>query len=134
MNPRSRLLVPLATVLSLFLAASLTAGPGEAAAMSHRVTAVERNNGTIIERGTTTLIVRQLLGAPHRKLADGVWVYDRFVPCRDTGGDGDGCHMLVLNFVNNRVADMRLVNAGAERSILASLAPVPANGSVVAAK
>ena len=125
--------VLLAASLALAVLSTSAAAPREFPPMTHRVTAVERHNGTIVEPGTTILTVRQLLGTPHRKLADDVWVYDRFTASRDTGDD-DGCHTLVITFAKNRVADLRLVNSLAEQAFIVALKSKPAHQVIASAK
>ena len=125
--------VLLAASIALAALSTSVAAPREFPPMTHRVTAVERHNGTIIEHGTTILTVRQLLGTPQRKLADDVWVYDRFTACRDTGND-DGCHTLVITFAKNRVADLRLVNTPAEQAFIVVLKSKSTHRVLAAAK
>ena len=101
-----------------------------AAALSAPVFASEKNDtavpvrvsnvGGYIERGAPRVAVFAHLGSPSRRLSSDVWAYDGFRA--DVASVNErGCDTLIITFVDNQVADLKLVNRPAARSIAADL-------------
>lgn len=132
MKTRSASSLALLAALAAFIVAPLSAAPA-AVERSYRVTTVERHNEPIVVHGTTTLTVRQLLGAATRKLDANTWVYENFQPARDLPA-AEQCRTLLLTFSQGRVTEIKLVNDAAEKSLAAQLRLKSADRPQVAAK
>ena len=114
-------------LLVLFAAISVAPTTGQSApapksspAKAYTVTVVERYNATLVERGMPDFTVRRQVGEPSRKLDRNTWIYERFeaLPSRSATDD---CSTLMVVFSEGKVVDLKLLNASAEKIIIARL-------------
>lgn len=107
-----------AAVLGLTSTSLSAASAEKPKAFSHSVGSVTPKNGSLVTRGQTPEQVIQAIGNPARKLSPDVWVFPGF----DAGTEQsrtDDCGILVVSFVEERVADLSLINPAAETVLAA---------------
>jgi hypothetical protein len=129
---KTRILSAIVFVAALggFLAGPLSAAPQKPASKAYSVQAVTRDGVTVVKVGSADSTVCRWLGEPGRKITDDVWAYFHFTGSREEAKE-DGCSTLLLTIANGRVADIKLVNDGALRIIVAQMDVNPANGQKV---
>ena len=66
-----------------------------------------------IMRGDSRLEVRRLMGAPDRRLSSNVWIYFKHHAPNTPQVARDNCRTLMVTFTDNRVSDLKIVNARA---------------------
>ena len=104
--------------LGILPTSSLTAAPDPQPAKMYRVTAVTKYQRPIIEPGMWRSDVRDLIGAPNKRITPDVWLYLNREPSLEKART-DGCSRLVIAFEHGRVSSLQLVNARAEAIIVA---------------
>jgi hypothetical protein len=79
-------------------------------ALGYSVSTLTVNSrGERIQRGATQSTVRLLMGRPSRELSPDIWIYGGYYANLDLANE-QRCDTLVITFVQDKVADLKLVN------------------------
>ena len=114
MNSRISLFSVLLATGGALLFSAARAGSPEIKAKAYPVSEVSLSDEVTITIGTKAQILQNNIHRPPRWLGDGTAAYRGFASDREEA-NRDGCDVLLVTFVANRVSDMKLINSRALR-------------------
>ncbi len=127
MNTRTSSILLIAAAMQTVALLPAFGAPAGTPAIGYRASTVtawtwndllQRSDTRVIRAGIGRADVLSAMGEPTRQLAPDVWLYEGYQPDL-AEAEARGCTLLVVTFAQDRVADLKFVNAPAAEVIAA---------------